>query len=60
MGFFNQNEIELIQSGIFKRNNDDENDEGRNVIGRLSDLLESTKIGNNYTACPMNNCHQYL
>ena len=41
MGFFNQNDRELLQSGQYKRNND-VNDEGKNVIGRLSDLLEST------------------
>ena len=45
MGFFNQNEIELIQSGQLNRN-DDVNDERKNVIGRLSDLLESTNNDN--------------
>ena len=44
MGFFNPNEIELIQNGHFTQNNYD----GENVIGRLSDLIESANYYNNY------------
>jgi hypothetical protein len=58
MGFFNQIDRELIQSGELKRNND-ENDEGKNVIGRLSDLLESTNKVYNYTRCRKRNCRKY-